>query len=185
MKKEDIKLFDTSIDEIIINLKNNEKIINYNSFFVRRSKNIISLENQKKCSECYYIFKNPINIYYKNYEIDNDYLTLVDKSVKSTVQIEKTMQNYNIEYLIYQDKNIFNFPECKSILFEIINDNSNFEINFICPIKKIKYIQNNYNLNSIPDDLKTLIIYFEKYFEYSEQNIKYFETEERKNFFDY
>ena len=57
MKKEDIKLFDTSIDEIIINLKNNEKIINYNSFFVRRSKNIISLENQKKFSECYIFLK--------------------------------------------------------------------------------------------------------------------------------
>ena len=32
-----------------------------------------------------YIFKNPITIYYKNYEIDNDYLILVDKSMKITV----------------------------------------------------------------------------------------------------
>ena len=160
----------------------------YNSYRIKRTENIISLEDDNKDFEVHYLFRKALIINYKNVYVSNQIVNLVDKSVKSTIQIEKAMEIYKIKSLIYEAKKHRNFPTFKNILYELVEDN-NFTIDFLCvmdELKYIKYIFDKKYITNIPDtiELNSLSNYSNKYFEYSDNKIDYIQTKERKKFFE-
>lgn len=184
--KKQIKINEKNIEEVFEYIEKNQNIISYESYRIRRSNNYVSLENDNNNFEENYFFKRNLTIYYKNYNTSKKIVNLVDEKVSSTFQIKKTMELYKLDYLTYEDKKSRNFPNFTNTLLEFINNN-NFVINFLCPLEELKYKYDDSFLPKIPEkiNLATLSEYSNKYFKYSDEEIKYIETEERKKFFRY
>ena len=183
-KKEKIKLKKETVEEIFEKIEKDQSLKVYNSYRIKRSKNIFSLEDDNNKFEVHYLFKRDLVINYKNAIVSNIKITLVEKSVKSSIQIEKTMEAYNIKSLIYENKQYRSFPVYKNILFDMV-DSDTFTINFLCVMDELKYICDNTCIKHNPEtiDLNSLSIYANKYLKYTENNIDYIQTEERSNFF--
>ena len=184
--KKQIKINEKNIEEVFEYIEKNQNIKFYESYRIRRSNNYVSLENDNNNFEENYFFKRNLTIYYKNYNTSKKIVNLVDEKVSSTFQIKKTMELYKLDYLTYEDKKSRNFPNFTNTLLEFINNN-NFVINFLCPLEELKYKYDDSFLPKIPEkiNLATLSEYSNKYFKYSDEEIKYIETEERKKFFRY
>ena len=185
-KKNEISIKGKTIDEVYDDLEKNPSLKTFDSYKVKRKKNIISLENDDNDFEEHFLFKKNLTIYYKNYSTSNGIITLFDSEVKSSLQIEKTMEIYNIKNLIYEKSKNRTFPQRKDILSEYVNENE-LIINFICPIDELKYRYNNFYLEEVPQiiNLNELSKYSNKYIVYSDNKIEYIETEQRKKFFSY
>ena len=180
----EITLEGKKVEDIFLQIENNPDINVYNSYRIKRSENIISLENEGKKFETHYLFRKELIINYKNASVSNKIVNLVDKSVKSSIQIEKVMKIYQIKSLIYEAKTHRNFPTFKNILYNFVQDNI-FTIDFLCVMDNFKYNFDNYCIQNIPNiiQLNSLSIYSDKYFPYSDNEIDYIETKERKEFF--
>ena len=184
-KMKDYQISQKTIDTILTEIENEQELKTYQSFDVRRSKNVISLENNNDFG-MHLIFKKKVTINYLNYSKTDKSVTLVDNSVKSSFQIEETMKIYGINNLIYQNDKERSFPESKLELLKIVNNNVS-NITFICPIETIKYTYNNFFLNEIPEkiNLNSLSQYSNKYLKYSDNLIEYIETPERNKLISY
>ena len=183
LNPEEITLKDQKVEEIFLQIEGNKNMDVYNSYRIKRSENIISLENDDKKFEVHYLFRKELIINYKNVSVSNKIVNLVDKSVKSSIQIEKVMEIYQIKYLIYEAEKHRNFPTFKNILYNLVQDNI-FTIDFLCVMDNFKYNFDKNCIQNIPNIIKldSLSIYSDKYFEYSDNEIDYIETKERKNF---
>ena len=182
LKQNEIKLFNKTIDSLLKEILEKPKMQYYESFRIRRSDNLISLENIDDF-EVYLLFKKNITIYYQNYYSTKGYITLVDNEVKSSLHIEKFMEIYKIKTLIYENHK-YSFPSFKNELFKCINNNK--KIIFICPLDDLKFIYNDLLLDNVPNNIEfnQLSKYSNHYFEYSSESIHYIKTKEREEFFD-
>ena len=185
LKPEEITLKEEKVEDIFSKIEKAPKMEVYNNYKIRRSNNIISLENDNNNFEVHYLFKKELIINYKNVCVSNEIVNLVDKSVKSSVQIEKAMETYKIKSLIYETEKHSNFPTYKYILYNLV-ENNNSTIDFLCLMDTFKYNYDENRIQNIPDTIKlnSLSTYSDKYFQYSDNEIDYIETEERKNFFN-
>ena len=185
LKPEEITLKEEKVEDIFSKIEKAPKMEVYNNYRIRRSNNIISLENDNNNFEVHYLFKKELIINYKNVCVSNEIVNLVDKSVKSSVQIEKAMETYKIKSLIYETEKHSNFPTYKYILYNLV-ENNNSTIDFLCLMDTFKYNYDENRIQNIPDTIKlnSLSTYSDKYFQYSDNEIDYIETEERKNFFN-
>lgn len=182
----EINLNGKNINEIIDFIEKNPNMKSFDSYTVKWKENYILLENDINDFEEHYIFKQNLTIYYKNLPLFGRFVTLLDKSVKSSFQIEKVIELYKTKYLIYEEKTSRKFPENKNTILEFIN-NGNLIINFLCPMEEPKYIYNNMTLNGIPSiiNINNLSIYSNFYLKYTNNNIEYLETKERNKLFSY
>ena len=185
IKPEEITLKGKTIEEILSDIEKNPGMEFYDSYRIKTSENIISLEDDDNNFEVHYLFKTGLIINYKNVLVSNKIVNLVDKSVKSSIQIEKTMEIYKIKSLIYETIKHRYFPTFKNILYELV-ENNNFTIDFLCVMDEFKYIFDQKCIKNIPDKivLNSLSKYSDKYFPYSDNEIDYINTKERKNFLD-
>ena len=186
IKPKEIKLEGEGVEEIFEKIEKNEEMKVYKSYRIKKSQNIISLENDNNNFEVHYLFKKELIINYKNVKVSNEIITLIDKSVKSSNQIEKTMEKYNIKSLNYEAKPYRNFPNFKNSLFELVNSN-NFTINFLSVMEELKYKLDKECIENIPQiiDLNSLSTYANKYLAYAENRIEYIQTEERNKFLSF
>ena len=185
IKSEEITLKGKTVEEILSDIEKNPGMEFYDSYRIKTSENIISLEDDDNNFEVHYLFKTGLIINYKNVLVSNKIVNLVDKSVKSSIQIEKTMEIYKIKSLIYETIKHRYFPTFKNILYELV-ENNNFTIDFLCVMDEFKYIFDQKCIKNIPDKivLNSLSKYSDKYFPYSDNEIDYINTKERKNFLD-
>ena len=175
---------DKTLNEIIEIYENGKN--DFNDFeFIKSSPDIIFV-NKKKQSEIHIIFGNPKCVIYENVIYNNKIVKLIDKSVYSTIQIEKTMIDYDIKNLFFLN-DTGNYNENKYYLINLFNESI---LSFKCLNKNIKCIKNDFCFGLYPNDFnfKYLDKYFNKYFIYNNEpleSIKYIQNEERKKLFNY
>ena len=179
----EIQIKGKKIDEIFDYIKKNPLKEEYDSYILKKYENAISLEDDDNDFEEHLLFTKELTIYYKKVSTYNKILTLVDKSVKSSAQIEKAMKLYHINYLSYEDNQNYNFPEYKNILLNLVNSNK-LVINFISFMECLDYVHNDFCFNTIPKtlDMETISKYSVNYIAYSDNKIEYIETDERNYF---
>ena len=179
----DIKIENINISDIIKNANN----IKINDYDISDKDNYIVVRSILN-HEYHIIFKSPITIYYDNVVINGKNNNMVDYKISSTIQIENTMEKFQIPTLFFFDINNKkrNLKKWKILLVDLINEKNS--VIHLSPFEDLNFKEDTFCCDIKSINFEKLSIYFKNYFKYNNEKLSdkiFFMNNERQKLFNY